>query len=63
MQIGSGIKIYQTLFVNSADTNLIGIFGGVVGAIVVIIVVGRIATMLMEKKKAEEGGIKVKIHA
>jgi len=52
-QIASGIKIYQTLFVESAGTNLFGIFWGSIGAIVSIVVAGRIFAYLAEKKVPE----------
>lgn len=48
-QIQSGLKIYQNLFADSADTNLIGIFWGVIGTLVGLIVVGFVVTKSVEK--------------
>jgi len=53
-QIESGIRIYQNLFVDSAATNLSGIFWGLVGTICGAIIVGFVITKITEKKDAEE---------
>lgn len=53
-QIQSGIEIYQNLFADSADTNLIGIFWGVIGTLVGLIVVGFVVTKNVEKKDQKE---------
>jgi len=52
-QIDSGIRIYQKLFADSANTNLSAIFWGSVGTITGLIVVGYIVTKITEKKNDE----------
>merc|ERR1712176_401387 len=52
-QIESGIRIYQKLFTDSADTNLTAIFWGLVGTISGIIIVGYALTKMAEKNDEE----------
>lgn len=49
----SGIDIYQTLFVASADTNLRGIVYGSIGSIICITLIGRFLAYLSEKNDPE----------
>ena len=49
----SGIDIYQTLFVASAETNLKGIVYGSIGSIIAITLIGRLFAYLAEKNDPE----------